>query len=205
VGIGINLECRDGHTLTDIRFILAPVPAQLQTISVRTGVAPGQNPADPLWRPREKLGDGKPETFDFLGVTHFCTRSRKRGRHPRVAQRPVFAIGRPVTILRHSRHSRRPLMRRRVVRSTWPRRHHCHSTSGPAFMSAFMLAEGGPILVSGTPAAVLSAGGRSGIITRSISGSLVSKRISQGRASKTTSPRSPRRSAPSPPTSTGTR
>ncbi|MCP4966032.1 MAG: group II intron reverse transcriptase/maturase [bacterium] len=28
---------------------------------------------------RERLGDGKPETFDFLGFTHFCTRSRKRG------------------------------------------------------------------------------------------------------------------------------
>ena len=24
------------------------------------------------------LGEGKPETFDFLGFTHFCTRSRKR-------------------------------------------------------------------------------------------------------------------------------
>ena len=28
---------------------------------------------------REKLGEGKPATFDFLGFTHFCTRSRKRG------------------------------------------------------------------------------------------------------------------------------
>ncbi len=28
---------------------------------------------------REKLGEGKPETFDFLGFTHFCTRSRKMG------------------------------------------------------------------------------------------------------------------------------
>jgi group II intron reverse transcriptase/maturase len=27
---------------------------------------------------REKLGEGKPETFDFLGFTHFCTRSRRR-------------------------------------------------------------------------------------------------------------------------------
>jgi RNA-directed DNA polymerase len=25
------------------------------------------------------LGEGKPETFDFLGFTHFCTRSRKWG------------------------------------------------------------------------------------------------------------------------------
>jgi RNA-directed DNA polymerase len=30
------------------------------------------------FRPR-KLGEGKPETFDFLGFTHFCTRSRKYG------------------------------------------------------------------------------------------------------------------------------
>jgi group II intron reverse transcriptase/maturase len=36
-------------------------------------------------RQREKLGEGKPETFDFLGFTHFCTRSRKRG---------TFVIGR---------------------------------------------------------------------------------------------------------------
>jgi hypothetical protein len=28
---------------------------------------------------REKLGEGKPETFDFLGFTHFCTRSRRWG------------------------------------------------------------------------------------------------------------------------------
>jgi RNA-directed DNA polymerase len=28
---------------------------------------------------REKLGDGKPETFDFLGFTHFCTQSRRWG------------------------------------------------------------------------------------------------------------------------------
>src|SRR5438128_3503761 len=28
---------------------------------------------------REKRGEGKPETFDFLGFTHFCTRSRKCG------------------------------------------------------------------------------------------------------------------------------
>jgi RNA-directed DNA polymerase len=34
---------------------------------------------------REKLGEGKPETFDFLGFTHFCTRSRKRG---------LFIVGR---------------------------------------------------------------------------------------------------------------
>jgi hypothetical protein len=34
---------------------------------------------------REKLGEGKPETFDFLGFTHFCTRSRKWG---------TFVIGR---------------------------------------------------------------------------------------------------------------
>jgi len=28
---------------------------------------------------REKLGEGKPETLDFLGFQHFCTRSRKWG------------------------------------------------------------------------------------------------------------------------------
>ena len=28
---------------------------------------------------REDRGEGKPETFDFLGFTHFCTRSRKWG------------------------------------------------------------------------------------------------------------------------------
>jgi hypothetical protein len=34
---------------------------------------------------RAKLAKGKPETFDFLGFTHFCTRSRKWG---------TFVIGR---------------------------------------------------------------------------------------------------------------
>jgi hypothetical protein len=28
---------------------------------------------------RQERGEGKPETFDFLGFTHFCTRSRKWG------------------------------------------------------------------------------------------------------------------------------
>jgi hypothetical protein len=28
---------------------------------------------------RARLGEGKPETFDFLGFTHFCTRSRNWG------------------------------------------------------------------------------------------------------------------------------
>jgi RNA-directed DNA polymerase len=28
---------------------------------------------------RERRGEGKPETFDFLGFTHFCTRSYKWG------------------------------------------------------------------------------------------------------------------------------
>src|SRR6202049_4718728 len=27
----------------------------------------------------DQLGEGKPEPFDFLGFTHFCTRSRKWG------------------------------------------------------------------------------------------------------------------------------
>ena len=35
---------------------------------------------------RASLGEGKPETFDFLGFTHFCTRSRTWG---------TFVIGRP--------------------------------------------------------------------------------------------------------------
>jgi group II intron reverse transcriptase/maturase len=33
----------------------------------------------------QRLGEGKPKTFDFLGFTHFCTRSRKYG---------TFVIGR---------------------------------------------------------------------------------------------------------------
>jgi RNA-directed DNA polymerase len=28
---------------------------------------------------RKERGEGKPETFDFLGFTHFCTRSKKTG------------------------------------------------------------------------------------------------------------------------------
>ena len=36
-------------------------------------------------RDRKQLGQGKPETFDYLGFTHFCTQSRKNG---------AFVIGR---------------------------------------------------------------------------------------------------------------
>jgi RNA-directed DNA polymerase len=42
---------------------------------------------------RRKRGQGKPETFDFLGFTHFCTRSHKNG---------AFVIGRK-TIKRRMR------------------------------------------------------------------------------------------------------
>ncbi len=38
---------------------------------------------------REKRGEGKPETFDFLGFTHFCARRRKDGRF--VVQRKTIA------------------------------------------------------------------------------------------------------------------
>jgi hypothetical protein len=38
---------------------------------------------------RPELAEGKPETFDFLGFTHFCTRSRKWG----TFVTPVFATG----------------------------------------------------------------------------------------------------------------
>ena len=31
-------------------------------------------------REREKRGEGKPETFDFLGFTHFCSRTKKTGK-----------------------------------------------------------------------------------------------------------------------------
>ena len=50
---------------------------------------------------REKLGEGKPETFDFLGFTHFCTRSRKWG---------SFVIGRKTIKKR---------MRAKLRRSRW--------------------------------------------------------------------------------------
>ena len=36
-------------------------------------------------REREKRGEGKPETFDFLGFTHFCSRTKKTGK---------FSVGR---------------------------------------------------------------------------------------------------------------
>jgi RNA-directed DNA polymerase len=44
---------------------------------------------------REKLEEGKPETFDFLCFTHFCTRSRKWG---------SFAIGRKTIKKRMLKH-----------------------------------------------------------------------------------------------------
>jgi hypothetical protein len=50
---------------------------------VQTGVAPDKTRLIRFGRhaaeQRARLGEGKPETFDFLGFTHFCTRSRKWG------------------------------------------------------------------------------------------------------------------------------
>jgi RNA-directed DNA polymerase len=52
-------------------------------VQVRTGVHPDKTRLIHFGRyaakQREKLGEGKPETFDFLRFTHFCTRSRKWG------------------------------------------------------------------------------------------------------------------------------
>jgi RNA-directed DNA polymerase len=50
---------------------------------VRAGAAPGKDPPDrvrPLrGRTTERRGEGKPETFDFLGFTHICGKTRKGG------------------------------------------------------------------------------------------------------------------------------
>ena len=47
---------------------------------VRAGAAPGQDPADRVRAVRRpgpgSAGPGKPETFDFLGFTHICAKSR---------------------------------------------------------------------------------------------------------------------------------
>ena len=51
------------------RFELALHPAKTRLIRF------GRHAA----KQREKLGEGKPEPFDFLGFTHFRTRSRKWG------------------------------------------------------------------------------------------------------------------------------
>jgi RNA-directed DNA polymerase len=48
---------------------------------------------------REEIGEGKPETFDSRGFTHFCTRSRKWGSGARRNPRPyrdLFHDGRGV-------------------------------------------------------------------------------------------------------------
>ena len=48
---------------------------------VRPGTSPGKDPSDrvrPLCgRATEKRGEGKPETFNFLGFTHCCGKTRK--------------------------------------------------------------------------------------------------------------------------------
>ena len=48
---------------------------------VRTGTAPGQDPPDRVRtvrdRDRKTRGQGRPETFDFLGMTQYCRQTRK--------------------------------------------------------------------------------------------------------------------------------
>src|SRR5262245_52426301 len=56
-----------------------------------TRTRPGRHAAEQ----RARLGEGKPETFDFLGFTHFCTRSRKRGCVCHWAQDDQEARGKP--------------------------------------------------------------------------------------------------------------
>jgi len=70
-------------------YLDKPTPNALYRILVIEGLHPkktrlirfGRHAAEQ----RRRLGQGKPETFDFLGFTHFCTRSRITG---------VFVIGR---------------------------------------------------------------------------------------------------------------
>jgi RNA-directed DNA polymerase len=57
---------------------------------------------------RQMRGEGKPETFDFLGFTHFCTRSRKWG---------SFVIGRKTS-------KKRMVRRLQVVKVELRRRMH---------------------------------------------------------------------------------
>ena len=63
---------------------------------------------------REKLGEGKRETFDFLGFTHFCTRSRRGdrlssgARRSRSACEPSSRRSRWSCVSRCTTSSRRP-------------------------------------------------------------------------------------------------
>ncbi len=57
---------------------------------------------------REKRGEGKPETFDFLGFTHFCARRRKDGRfvvrRTTIAKRLQMKVKKVAKELKRRRH-----------------------------------------------------------------------------------------------------
>ena len=57
---------------------------------------------------RAKRGEGKPETFDFLGFTHYCARRRKDGRfvvqRKTIAKRLRMKVKKVAKELKHRRH-----------------------------------------------------------------------------------------------------
>jgi RNA-directed DNA polymerase len=100
---GFQHEREAGAFLQDLqerlrKFELALHPAKTRLIRF------GRHAA----REREKRGEGKPETFDFLGFTHYCSRTKKTG---------TFIVGRKTI-------KKRMVARLRVLKVELRRRMH---------------------------------------------------------------------------------
>lgn len=61
----------------------------------------GENTADSVWAVRSsepgRTGQGKPETFSFLGFTHYCGKRRSNGTFQRLAENGEEADGSEAT------------------------------------------------------------------------------------------------------------
>ena len=73
--MGFQDEREAGECLEQLRQRLAAFNLELHPKKTRLIEFGRQAAAN-----REQAGLGKPETFDFLGLTHFCDKTRKRGR-----------------------------------------------------------------------------------------------------------------------------
>ena len=49
---------------------------------------------------RKKRGEGRPETFDFLGFTHYCSRSKKTGKFRSTCEEPCALISARTDLIR---------------------------------------------------------------------------------------------------------
>ena len=113
--IGFQSETEARRCLAELRERLAAFNLELhpeKTRLIEFGRYAGAN--------RQRKGKGKPETFDFLGFTHFCAKTRKNGRF--IVGRKTQAKRMRAKLIQLKRELRRRMHRPVTETGAWLRR-----------------------------------------------------------------------------------